>query len=55
MLIRIDHNVEDIEANVNQGQQQLLKYMSYVSSNRMLMVKVFMALILFILLFVLFT
>lgn len=34
MAVRIDENVEDSLANVDAGQQQLLKYLSAISSNR---------------------
>ncbi|KAF9112935.1 cis-Golgi t-SNARE syntaxin, partial [Mortierella sp. AM989] len=45
MVQRIDANTDDIEANVTGAQTELLKYYSYVSSNRWLMVKVFAVLI----------
>ncbi|KAF9429553.1 cis-Golgi t-SNARE syntaxin [Podila epigama] len=45
MVQRIDANTEDIESNVTGAQTELLKYYSYVSSNRWLMVKVFAVLI----------
>jgi len=43
--LRIDANTDDIESNVTGAQTELLKYYSYVSSNRWLMVKVFAVLI----------
>ncbi|KAF9437128.1 cis-Golgi t-SNARE syntaxin [Entomortierella beljakovae] len=45
MVQRIDANTDDIESNVVGAQTELLKYYSYVSSNRWLMVKVFAVLI----------
>jgi syntaxin 5 len=54
MRFSIDHNVEEIDTNVQAGQQQLLKYMASVSSNRWLMAKIFLILISFMLVFVLF-
>ena len=42
---RIDANTDDIESNVAGAQTELLKYYSYVSSNRWLMVKVFAVII----------
>ncbi|KAG0322255.1 cis-Golgi t-SNARE syntaxin [Podila horticola] len=45
MVQRIDANTDDIESNVTGAQTELLKYYSYVSSNRWLMVKVFAVLI----------
>ena len=51
---RIDHNVEDLETNVSRGQHELLKYMNNLSSSRWLMIKMFLALIFFFLVFVLF-
>ncbi|KAJ1917302.1 Integral membrane protein SED5 [Tieghemiomyces parasiticus] len=50
---RIDANVEDIEMNVTGAQQELLKYYSYVSSNRWLMLKIFAIIIVFVTLFIL--
>lgn len=44
-FLRIDANTDDIESNVTGAQTELLKYYSYVSSNRWLMVKVFAVLI----------
>ncbi|KAF9325627.1 cis-Golgi t-SNARE syntaxin [Linnemannia elongata] len=45
MVQRIDANTDDIESNVAGAQTELLKYYSYVSSNRWLMVKVFAVII----------
>ena len=52
-MSRIDHNVEAVESNVMMGQQQLLRYMNSFS-DRWLMAKIFLILIVFILMFVLF-
>ncbi|KAJ1970110.1 Integral membrane protein SED5 [Dispira parvispora] len=50
---RIDANVEDIEMNVTGAQSELLKYYSYVSSNRWLMLKIFAIIIMFVTVFIL--
>lgn len=52
---RIDANTEDIVSNVSGAQRELLKYYSSVTSNRMLMLKIFGVLIVFFLLLVLLT
>jgi syntaxin 5 len=54
LVQRIDANVEDVEANVVGAQDQLMRYMQTVSSDRWLMLRIFMVLIVFFLLFVLF-
>lgn len=54
LVRRIDYNVESVESNVTEGQRQLVRYMSSISSNRWLMAKIFMTVIFFFLLFVLF-
>lgn len=41
MIQRIDHETEDVVANVDGGQRELLKYWARVSSNRWLVVKMF--------------
>ena len=53
MVQRIDHETEDVVANVEGGQRELLKYFASVSSNRWLMVKMFGVLMIFFLLWVL--
>jgi len=53
MIQRIDHETEDVVANVEGGQRELLKYFARVSSNRWLMVKMFGVLMIFFLLWVL--
>ncbi len=41
MIQRIDHDTQDVVANVEGGQRELLKYWGRVSSNRWLFVKMF--------------
>ena len=53
MIQRIDHDTEDVVANVEGGQRELLKYFARVSSNRWLVVKMFGVLMIFFLLWVL--
>ncbi len=48
---RIDFNIEDMSVNVLGGQNQLARYLRRVSSNRFLIAKLFLALILFIIIF----
>jgi len=50
---RIDADTQDIAANVNGAQRELLKYYASISSNRWLLLKVFGVLIVFFLLFIL--
>lgn len=54
LVRRIDDNVVDIESNVMGAQDQLVKYMSNISSNRWLMIKIFLVMIIFFLVFALF-
>lgn len=54
MAIRIDENIEDTLSNVTGAQAQLLKYLNSISSNRWLIMKVFMVLMAFLVLFVVF-
>lgn len=51
---RIDANVDDAEMNVEAAHHELLKYFKSVSSNRMLMIKVFGIMIVFFVIFVVF-
>jgi syntaxin 5 len=53
MIQRIDYETEDVVANVEGGQRELLKYFARVSSNRWLLVKMFGVLMIFFLLWVL--
>ncbi|KAH8552091.1 t-SNARE [Umbelopsis sp. PMI_123] len=50
---RIEQNTEDIESNIIGANNQLLKYYKSVSSNRWLMIKIFVTIIFFFLLFTL--
>jgi syntaxin 5 len=50
---RIDSNVDDVELNVNEAHSELLKYFQSVTSNRWLMIKIFIVLIVFFVIFVL--
>ncbi|XP_050364240.1 syntaxin-32 [Argentina anserina] len=54
VAIRIDENMEDTLANVEGAQGQLLKYLSSISSNRWLMIKIFFILIFFLMVFLFF-
>uniref|UniRef100_A0A7S2JJE2 t-SNARE coiled-coil homology domain-containing protein n=1 Tax=Cyanoptyche gloeocystis TaxID=77922 RepID=A0A7S2JJE2_9EUKA len=54
LVERIDSNVEEMAYNVEQGQNQLLKYLNTVSSNRWLIIKVFFVLLVFLVFFVVF-
>ncbi|XP_038073522.1 syntaxin-5-like [Patiria miniata] len=51
---RIDNNVEDTVMNVEAAHGEILKYFQSVTSNRWLMVKVFIVLIVFFVIFVVF-
>lgn len=51
---RIDDHMEVSMVNVEGAQGQLLKYLTGISSNRWLMVKIFMVLVIFLLVFVVF-
>ena len=48
---RIDYNIEDMSTNVLSGQNQLARYLRRVSSNRFLIAKMFIAFIIFIIIF----
>jgi len=54
LIERIDHNVDNTVLNVDSAQNELLKYLSSVSSNRWLIVKMFLVMIVFVVLFVVF-
>lgn len=54
MAIRIDADMESALDNVNRGHSELLKMFESVSSNRWLILKVFVALILFAIFFIIF-
>lgn len=51
---RIDANVDDTELNVEMAHGEILKYFQSVSSNRWLMIKIFLVLIVFFVIFVVF-
>lgn len=51
---RIDANVEDAQLNVEAAHSEILKYFQSVTSNRWLMVKIFLILIIFFIIFVVF-
>ena len=54
LAVRIDENVNESVANVDNAQTQLLKYMNSMSSNRWLIMKIFGVLISFLVFFVVF-
>jgi len=54
MMQRIDANVDMAVANVGGAQEQLIKYLQKISGNRWLVVKVFLVLIIFVIIFVVF-
>lgn len=54
LAIRIDENVDETLANVDSAQAQLLKYLNSISSNRWLVMKIFMVLLVFLIIFVVF-
>jgi len=54
LAIRIDENVDDTLANVDNAQTQLLKYLDTVSSNRWLIMKIFAVLVFFMTGFIIF-
>jgi len=54
MMQRIDENIEEAAGHVSGAQEELLKYLKSISSNRGLIVKVFLVLIVFIAVFVVF-
>lgn len=51
---RIDANVEDTQLNVDFAHTEILKYFQSVSSNRWLLIKIFLILIIFFIVFVVF-
>jgi len=54
MIQRIDDDVDQANLNLQHGQEHLLKYFQYISSNRGLIIKVFLILIFFVIFFVVF-
>ncbi|KAJ2702474.1 Integral membrane protein SED5 [Coemansia sp. IMI 209128] len=51
---RIDANIETVDINISAAQNELLRYYSNISSNRWLMAKVFMVILVFVFLLVTF-
>lgn len=54
MTQRIDENVDETLANVDQAKAQLMKYLNTISSNRWLMLKAFGVLMIFLVIFIAF-
>ena len=54
LAVRIDENLEDANANVDNAQAQLLRYLQRISSNRWLVMKIFAVLLAFLVFFVMF-
>ena len=53
-VFRIDSNIEETELNVDAAHSEILKYFQGITSNRWLMAKVFLTLIVFFIIFVIF-
>ncbi|CAK8677627.1 unnamed protein product [Clavelina lepadiformis] len=53
-VMRIDSNVEESELNIEAAHTEILKYFQGITSNRWLMIKVFLVLIVFFVIFVVF-
>ncbi|XP_051122770.1 syntaxin-31 [Andrographis paniculata] len=54
LAIRIDDNMDESLANVEGASNALLKYLNQISSNRWLLIKIFLVLILFLIVFMFF-
>lgn len=54
IAIRIDENMEETLGNVEGAQNQLVRYLNSISSNRWLMIKIFFVLIVFLMFFLFF-
>ncbi|KAL2653045.1 hypothetical protein R1flu_021173 [Riccia fluitans] len=54
VAIRIDEELDQTHQNVEGAQNALLKYLNQISSNRWLIIKIFMVLVIFLLIFVVF-
>ncbi|CAI9100274.1 OLC1v1037238C1 [Oldenlandia corymbosa var. corymbosa] len=54
LAIRIDENMEDTLSNVEGAQSQLVRYFNSISSNRWLMIKLFIVVIVFLMVFLFF-
>ena len=55
MAVRIDENLGDSVANVENAQTQLLKYLNTISSNRWLIIKIMAVLMFFSMIFLFIT
>ena len=53
-IYRIDANVSETEINVESAHTELLKYFKGVTSNRWLMIKIFLVVMVFFVIFVIF-
>lgn len=51
LVQRIDANIDDVHFNIGRGHAELLKYYNYVSSNRWLLLKMFVVLMVFMVIF----
>ena len=49
---RIDSNIDDVDMNIGEAHSELFKYFQSVSSNRWLMIKIFLVLIVFFVVFI---
>jgi syntaxin 5 len=54
VAIRIDENMDDTLSNVEGAQGQLHKYLTSISSNRWLIIKIFIVLLVILLIFIVF-
>eukprot|EP00879_Flechtneria_rotunda_P006196 GHRR01006514.1.p1 GENE.GHRR01006514.1~~GHRR01006514.1.p1 ORF type:complete len:320 (+),score=109.14 GHRR01006514.1:133-1092(+) len=54
MTQRIDENIDETLGNVDSAKAQLMRYLNNISSNRWLMMKVFLVLMLFLIIFIVF-
>ena len=53
-ITRIDANVDETQTNVEAAHTELLKYFKGVTSNRWLMIKIFMVVLVFFIIFIVF-
>lgn len=51
-VFRIDSNVSDTQLNIDAAHSELLKYFKGVTSNRWLMIKIFMVVVVFFVIFI---
>lgn len=54
LIHRIDANVSETQSNVEAAHTELLKYFKSVTSNRWLMVKIFLVVLVFFIIFIVF-